>query len=227
MGSRAWFGAGSVLAVALLAAPAAVAVPHCYQYDEAFCNVACDSRYGSTCSSIPVGPCSSNTAQVEIVCETGQSWVEACSDCSSGGGCFLAGTLITMADGSRKPIEKITPGDVVLAYDETTGEMKPDTVREVHDPVTWEFYLVVNETLRLTPVHPVLSDGRWVEIGDLKPGAELTAENGSAVEIETIRRVDEPVTVYNFAVNPYGTYVANGIIVHNKKKPEDTLPPDP
>jgi hypothetical protein len=25
------------------------------------------------------------------------------------------------------------------------------------------------------------------------------------------------VTVYNFAVNPYETYVANGVIVHNKK----------
>ncbi len=31
-----------------------------------------------------------------------------------GGGCFLAGTQITMADGTLKSIENITAGDVIL-----------------------------------------------------------------------------------------------------------------
>ena len=42
--------------------------------------------------------------------------------------CFSAGTLIDMADGSRKPIEQIEVGDEVLAYDPAElgglGELK-------------------------------------------------------------------------------------------------------
>jgi intein/homing endonuclease len=121
-----------------------------------------------------------------------------------------------MADGSQKPIESIGVGDMVLAYDEATGEMKPDKVSVVHDPVEWDHYLLVNGALKLTPPHPVLTDGEWVAIGELEIGDSLTAADGSKVLIESLEVVSEPVTVYNFATNPYQTYVAGGFIVHNK-----------
>jgi hypothetical protein len=41
--------------------------------------------------------------------------------------CFLAGTMITMADGSRKPIEDIRAGDWVLSFD-GQGILKPGRV---------------------------------------------------------------------------------------------------
>ncbi len=44
--------------------------------------------------------------------------------------CFLSGTPITMADGSRKPIEEITPDDLVLSYDKD-GHLKPGRVTRV------------------------------------------------------------------------------------------------
>ena len=31
----------------------------------------------------------------------------------SGGGCFIAGTMISMADGSLKPVEQVDIGDIV------------------------------------------------------------------------------------------------------------------
>lgn len=37
--------------------------------------------------------------------------------------CFVAGTKITMADGSLKNIENIVEGDRVLSYDEISGEI--------------------------------------------------------------------------------------------------------
>lgn len=39
------------------------------------------------------------------------------------GTCLIEGTLITMADGSTKPIEEIQKGDVIKSYDPTTGEI--------------------------------------------------------------------------------------------------------
>lgn len=38
-----------------------------------------------------------------------------------GGGCFATGTLITLADGTQKPVEQITFGDKILAWDFYTG----------------------------------------------------------------------------------------------------------
>jgi hypothetical protein len=32
--------------------------------------------------------------------------------------------------------------------------------------------------------------------------------------------------VYNFAVNPYETYIANGVIGHNRKPEIEEAPPD-
>lgn len=43
--------------------------------------------------------------------------------------CFLAGTPVTMADGSTKPIEQVEAGDWVLSFDHKTGETKPGRVK--------------------------------------------------------------------------------------------------
>jgi hypothetical protein len=43
--------------------------------------------------------------------------------------CFLAGTPVTMADGSSKPIEQVRAGDWVMSFDQKTGETKPGRVK--------------------------------------------------------------------------------------------------
>ncbi|MFH1232132.1 MAG: polymorphic toxin-type HINT domain-containing protein [Planctomycetota bacterium] len=132
-------------------------------------------------------------------------------------GCFLAGTPILMADGSSKPIEDIKVGDIVLAFDQESGEMKPDKVSEIFRHPKEDTYLVINGHLKVTPIHPVLSKGKWVSIGDLKVGDSLTNTEGKDVPIKTITVAKELVDIYNFEVNPYHTYVADGYIVHNRK----------
>ncbi len=216
----------AALGALLLAAMPAWSVPACWMIGQGDCNVSCYVAGYGDCNSWSVGPCNGNSAPYTYYCSSGtiNGYCSACG--GGGGGCFLAGTEITMADGSTKIIESIQAGDVILAYDEATGEMKPDQVREVHDPIEAEYYLVVNRNLRLTPTHPMLSGSEWVEIGQLKVGDALTAMDGSTVTIDSIEIVQEKVTVYNFAVNPYGTYVADGIIVHNKKVPAEPAEPD-
>jgi hypothetical protein len=219
----------AVAGIWIVAASPALALPPCSQAATyTWCNADCQIIYGLPCTGLETN---FYPPDCEVIFHCGLSrTIRMGCDCDGGGGCFLSGTPITMADGSLKPIETIEVGDVVLAFDEATGEMKPDKVSVVHDPVDWESYLLVNGALKLTPPHPVLSDGEWVEIGKLVVGDSLTSADGSKVLIESIEVVSEPVTVYNFATNPCQTYVAGGFIVHNKNPyiPNNPEPdPDP
>ena len=192
--------AGAAILAGGLATPAQ-ALPPCYQPAcEAYCTL-----NGGVASCVP------NGCRVLYTCNDGSSGDSPCA-CS----CFLAGTKITMADRTEKPIEKIAVGDMVLAYDEKTGDLKPDRVSVVHEPVEADGYLIVNETLLLTRAHPVLTPAGWKEIGGLAVGDKLIGADKKEIVIASIKASPGKVTVYNFATNPYETYVANGIIVHNK-----------
>lgn len=129
--------------------------------------------------------------------------------------CFLAKTPILMADGSTKPIENVKVGDLILAFDEETKTLKEDKVSKFFEHDADE-YLVINENLKATANHPVYSEGKWTEIGKLKVGDKLLNAQGKPEEIKSIKLVKEPVKVYNLEVNPYNTYIASGIVVHNK-----------
>jgi hypothetical protein len=120
-----------------------------------------------------------------------------------------------MADRTEKPIEAIKAGDMVLAYAEKTGELKPDRVKMVHDPVVVDGYLIVNEKLFLTKVHPVLTPSGWKEIGILKVGDTLIgADEGDRDRIDQGRAgASQGLQLRH---EPVWTYVANGVIVHNK-----------
>lgn len=131
------------------------------------------------------------------------------------GGCLLAGTPILMSDGSLKPIEQVRVGDAVMAFDEETASFKEDRVSEFFQHNA-DKYLVINGNFKVTPNHPVYSDGKWVEIGSLKVGDKLFGSKGKLELITDIKEIFQEVTVYNLEVNPYHTYVAAGFLVHNK-----------
>jgi len=44
--------------------------------------------------------------------------------------------------------------------------------------------------------------------------------SGKHLEVASVERIEETVQVYNFQVN-VGTYVADGVVVHNKEDCED------
>jgi hypothetical protein len=48
--------------------------------------------------------------------------------------CFIAGTMILMADGTEKPIEKVQAGDSIISYDVTTGTMESQRIACVARP---------------------------------------------------------------------------------------------
>jgi hypothetical protein len=201
---------------------AVLAIPTCQEISNGMCLNTDECHNGH----IVWGSCDGNVA--EFWCywdECPHSATQYCNNCleGGGGGCFLKGTPITMADGTMKPIEEIVPGDQVLAYDEADGKMKSSVVEAVRPPRTVKQYLIVDETVQLTPSQPVFRNGKWVSAGDLYAGDSVLSASGGMKVLTSIRLVEDNVTVYNSSVR-LGTYVAHGLVFHNKTLPYTIAP---
>ena len=140
-----------------------------------------------------------------------------------GGGCFLPGTAITLADGSLKPIEDIKVGDMVLSADEENNVV-PNKVTELFIHPDEEGSLLVEtkagKQLRVTKIHRVMSDGEYKSIGELTIDSPMMIlEDGKLIEttISSMRKVDAKSTVYNLEVENAHTYFAEDYLVHNMK----------
>jgi len=104
------------------------------------------------------------------------------------GNCFLAGTEITMADGTRKPIEDVTIGDVVRSYTGTGALVDGLVTQTFQNDVA---HVLDVHGLMVTPGHLTLCGdgafkGKHVPIIDilLSDGA-LVAEDGSLIRVAT------------------------------------------
>jgi hypothetical protein len=148
------------------------------------------------------------------------------------GGCFAAGTPITMADGTTKPIEAIHTGDTVLSYDPVvkvtaTGRVERTFVHANSAPL-----IRVNDKLLATANHPFYAHGEWIPAGELSmddtvleldvarshaPSVGWAPQAAGVSSLQTVPPVD---TVYNIQVATYHDYFAAGVLVHNK----DTSP---
>jgi len=139
--------------------------------------------------------------------------------------CFLAGTKILMADSSYKNIENVKIGEQVLSYDKHTGGVVSSKVVNVfhHSPEEMtEYYLVINEVLKVTPNHRFYSDGRWVYAGDLKIGDPLhPKEQNQDYIVYSIDRVYERDASFDLEVERCHNYFVSiddnnvDILVHN------------
>lgn len=138
----------------------------------------------------------------------------------SGGGCFRAGTRIMTPNGNVA-IETIKKGDAIYAFDEK-GAIRKAVVSETH-------YHEKEKVLRVGywDTHPeaclYITGNHWVldqynaftEIGKLSPDVDTLVDfRGGLRPIKYIEEFSEE-PVYNLTVEPYHTYIADGIRVHN------------
>ena len=143
---------------------------------------------------------------------------------TSPGLCFKEGTLVETEDG-LKPIEEIKEGDLVLAFDEQTGEQSFKSVARLFRNTTSEWYhITVNgEEIICTAEHPFYVVGMgFVPAKDLSVKDKLLSSDNSVVEIDsiTIERLTTPETTYNFEVEDFHTYYVGEttVLVHNECK---------
>lgn len=136
------------------------------------------------------------------------------------GGCFLAGTPIAMADGSYKNIEDVAIGDQVLAYNPATGRLDTDTVdntfNHTADQMGSDYYVIINDEIKVTPNHPVYTQRGWVTVGDLTTHDMLLNQSGDFFPITSLQKVYQQAPVYNLEVTNDHDYFAQGMLAHNK-----------
>jgi len=135
-----------------------------------------------------------------------------------GGSCFIAGTLISMADGSFVAIEDVKVGDYVFSHDLMTDRMIPAEIIQtlIHPKETVVGYLVINDNLCVTPEHTVCVNDCWKFAGDLVVGELFTTFNNQRELITSIEWVSTSVPVYNLGTShETHNYFADGYLVHN------------
>ena len=150
-----------------------------------------------------------------------------------GGSCFIAGTKVTMSDGTLKNIENIVVGDKVKGHKEDNTVIKLDPTL-LADRKLYSFNN--NEHYFFTSEHPFMTEEGWKSIkpektkerdgielynqlkGELKVGDKLVTDN-DIVEIKDIKskEINNPdMPLYNFNVSNDSSYIADDYVVHNK-----------
>lgn len=132
--------------------------------------------------------------------------------------CLVAGTQITLADGSTKPIEDFEAGDIVLSGEQ--GRRVQATLAQPYSGPVIVLTFDNGAVLRGSGTHPVLTPGseNAVQAASLRPGDRVaTADGGStsvvSVEVETV----ENGGLFNLwlETDPPGPTImaANGVLV--------------
>lgn len=140
-------------------------------------------------------------------------------------GCFLAGTLVTLADRSSKPIEEVLEGEEVLSYDIGTHSLSTDRVIMLRKASTEE-YIVVNQQLKVTRSHHLFAEGIYRKAGDLVLGARLLNSDWQSAEITSIELVRKTVAVYNLDLPEGRGFFVQGLLAHQAdemKEKEDAF----
>ena len=162
-----------------------------------------------------------------------------------GGGCFAAGSLVWLADGSHAPIEHCVEGQQIMSWNESTKVIEPKEISLMMKPRTCPIYDVVlsdGRVLQITDGHPImLSNQEWGAIDveqcvrdhswleglnshEFKVGDSLMTmtdaimfDRQNEVGLDTLEIKENSVmTVYNISgVSTNHTYFVNGMLVHN------------
>lgn len=137
--------------------------------------------------------------------------------------CFLAGTLITLEDGTQKPIEEIKVGDMVRGIDPEKESVIANKVVELMAPREDDTHYELETTSGKTSVtgeHPFyVGKGEYKKVEELNVGDTIyiIKDNQLAPAIISAKReIKEKTKVYNFHTDGFSNYVASEFVVHNK-----------
>lgn len=153
----------------------------------------------------------------------------------SSGGCFAPNTKVLMADLTEKEIQYIQLGDMVMSYDEKTQIFMPKQVTKIYPhyntPRMVKIMFQNDAYIELTPGHPILSQNGWCSLDIINSLLEhgviarklqngdiiLGYNNNYNVQLIQELNIGDNYTSYNLEVENYHTFIANGLIAHNKK----------
>lgn len=142
--------------------------------------------------------------------------------------CFIADTMITMSDGSKKPIYKIDAGDKVLGMNGVINTVKELEIVRLSDR---KLFSINDSRPFVTAEHPFMTTTGWRSLdpqatvaehgfkvdGVLDVGHTLLTEQGKVKIRSIVGYSDNPeMRVYNLILEGNNTYFADDFLVHNK-----------
>ncbi|MEO0895458.1 MAG: hypothetical protein AAFY71_03490 [Bacteroidota bacterium] len=148
--------------------------------------------------------------------------------------CFAAGTLISMEDGSQKPIEQIKEGDRIMSYNFQLGRVEPAQVLDVNNPVhdgLSKLTFADGTQLTTTKDHPFWTSRGWASLnpgitnsfshieqaGMLEEGSVTYRKNGLRVSPNPIKHIDDVLgarpTYTITRLTQHHAFFANDILV--------------
>lgn len=156
---------------------------------------------------------------------------------SSGvGGCFIAGTQVTLASGETIAIEKLQLGMKIIAYDEVKQQFDEAEITFVqmlkHKSHIYDIHLSTGKVITLTASHPLLTTNGWrsldidttwqeyrITVNTLQINDKLISPYNDNIYIKDIKYREDltDTTVYHCRVDPYHTFVVEDIVAHNMK----------
>ncbi|MFI1329131.1 toxin C-terminal domain-containing protein [Streptomyces sp. NPDC020845] len=141
---------------------------------------------------------------------------------------FPTGTRVLLADGTRRPIEDIRPGDRVTATDPVRGITAARPVTQVFTTDGDKDFTRItvatdrgSATLTATDNHPFwLADARqWKKAGDLRPGNMLRSAKGTPLRVTAVLDQRVRQRTYDLSVGGIHTYYVltktAAVLVHN------------
>ncbi|MGX4657915.1 polymorphic toxin-type HINT domain-containing protein [Micromonospora sp. SCSIO 07396] len=145
---------------------------------------------------------------------------------------FLPGTLVLMADGTKKPIDEIDVGDKVQATEPVTGEAAAKSVVATLTSKGHKELVEVTVdldgpsghktgTVVATSIHPfwVPELTEWVHAANLRPGQSVISPAGTRFAIIATKHWTGTTRVHNLTVNDIHTYYVlagnTPVLVHN------------
>ena len=149
--------------------------------------------------------------------------------------CFVAGTQITLADGTTTPIESLTKDMLVLSYDINSKNFYTTKVKSVtvnhHSLYMAQVILENGIEVNMTDYHPLLTTNGWHSLTNHNGYDLLTADdhiitldgpskieniilytNDNFIDTYTIDTIDLDENKDN---DTNDNFIANGIVVHN------------
>ena len=145
--------------------------------------------------------------------------------------CFAEGTMVTMADGSAKPIEGLEKGDRVLSYNRETQKTEPAKIKALAHPIHDELIEITfsnGQKLTCTPDHPLLGESNtWYSqnplqaIRDYKLSMVLQLKAGVGIQgidetlyIERINSINQQLPTHTILkLSQNNVFFANGVMV--------------
>ncbi|MEL7219794.1 MAG: polymorphic toxin-type HINT domain-containing protein, partial [Bacteroidota bacterium] len=136
------------------------------------------------------------------------------------GACFPAGTPIQTPSGII-PIEEISIGDTVIAFDESQQDTILATVNHTFSKVWQKMVQIVigSDTIMATNNHPFYIPAlrRYLPADSLRRQMKLLTLAGTLLTVQSATALDTTIQVYNFEVDEHHNYFVGeeGVLVHN------------